>query len=241
MLRSRVPIITALQLFPPGAGFCVLKEPTTSQCCRQGEVRRAKEQGRWAGEATCHGLARAAGRPSRRPSALPVQAASPAQGKGAAEGRVCCRWRGAASSAHATDAATERKSVRAAPAPTPVLSPSPPTEMSTGGRISAHAARACGAGRRGPARAGFVLQAGRACKGRWQARRPAGQEHSARMRVHTPGAACGAPAGGGSTHLVHGVALEGLDDLRVRLLAAVHRHVCLLVEDVVKPAGGRGG
>jgi hypothetical protein len=33
--------------------------------------------------------------------------------------------------------------VRAAPAPTPVLSLSPPTEMSTEGRMAAQAARAC--------------------------------------------------------------------------------------------------
>lgn len=33
--------------------------------------------------------------------------------------------------------------MRAAPAPTPSFEPSPPTEMSTGGRIWEHVARAC--------------------------------------------------------------------------------------------------
>lgn len=39
-------------------------------------------------------------------------------------------------------ATVERNSVRAAPAPTPTVEPSPPTEMSTEGRISEHLARA---------------------------------------------------------------------------------------------------
>ena len=41
-----------------------------------------------------------------------------------------------------TFAAVLRNSVRAAPAPTPVLSPSPPTEISTEGRMAAQAASA---------------------------------------------------------------------------------------------------